>query len=1490
MKEKFYKKNVLLSLTVLFLLVVVAGAAYSYLALNTNKAQGDVVAISGSTDSLMFMTDKEINIHVTKDTLAEGKGDLHDQMKVTARLVPNNTTNEARTTYNGFFVIDNNTFLYTTEDRKPEILLKVTDPNGNEVTHIEGLRYVGNGFDITNRTGGFLIRSDYEIAANNGVGTVQEWQIEVTFVNLDTNQKANAGKDFSGKVYFTQDKINTYRLTKIRMVNTTASYDKVEAETLVVPGTALVQKYYYAIREIGSTEELNYEASESNRFVFKNLKDNTTYKLYVYAIDVHGILSNVYETDVTTDQYEYPVISDVLASDIDLFSFTLTATAQGGTNEVLSYLFSIDDGESYVESSSSVYTFQNLDDTSTYKVKVKVKDTIGKESNVYTKDVETETYINPSVVTANVDASYNSVEVDVTALAGTNEISKYYFRKGMNTNWVEVGGNNYTFTGLSESQNYNFYVKVVDVLGRESEEYEIANISTRAYILPQVLNVSITPDETSLKIDATSKDGDGSVTGYKYSRDGGSNWYSSTSSSYTFNNLTSSTTFQIWVKVVDSNGRESTVYKTEGTTLDAGLCPKGTNLAECVKSQYTSQGSNNLYYHTSTLANSTEDGSYRYSGASSDTSNWVCFGTADKDECLSNQNYLYRIIGVFGNKVKLIRNTSYKTAYWPGKYGSNYTNVWADSTLNTQVLNSEYLNEFETAWNSKISYNDWQVAKLSSDKYSFTPKAFYRYELGSSSKPETYNSKVAMMYVSEYGYAAYPSAWNTGLSHFDQSNTKTNNWMFSGKDEWMLTPTSSLTQVFYIYAAGNVMFASASGTKPLSGAVRPTFYLNSDVQFGTGLGTLADPIMIYDDGYVYPKIDIKYTTSSSSISLAGTVTKGTANLGNLMTSFDGGTTWETTALGSESSYSYTSSKVNLPSNTNYQVWVKVIDANGRESEIVKMSITTDYVMPVVNNVTVSNITGTGFTVTATATPGSGTLKTYYFSTNGGSSYSSVSSTANSASKTFTSLAGGTTFNIKVYVKDSNNKSSDIFTTSATTPYTNPSVTNVQVTNITQTGFTVTATGRAGSSSLRTYYFSTDGGKTYSSVSSSSTSASKTFSGLSAGTSYNIKVYVVDSGGKSSTTYSTGATTLSNVAPSITNVVVSDITSTSFKITATGKAGTGTLQTYYFSVNGGSTYYSVSSTSTTASREFTGLTKNTTYNIKVYVKDSNNLSSSVYSTTGRTGATLADTCRSGSALYSCIENSFVDQGVNDLYHHTSSLAYGTGDNSYRYAGADPNNYICFGTNASVCPDNNLYRIIGVWGTLVKVIKNTSYGDHIWNSFEWTGMSINYWQGNSLMRHLHDVYGETFESVWRNLMIAQYWGQGGITYNSSKTAKQWYDEEMSDMGTAYYSISLMYVSDYLFAASPTYWSSMSNYTGINKAMQANNWIDAGMFEWTMTRNKGDEYGAYNLIPGGGFNTTSVDTNSYPVRPVFYLRSSAYYASGTGTKNDPIRLKVS
>ena len=94
-----------------------------------------------------------------------------------------------------------------------------------------------------------------------------------------------------------------------------------------------------------------------------------------------------------------------------------------------------------------------------------------------------------------------------------------------------------------------------------------------------------------------------------------------------------------------------------------------TLLADYVISQYTgTQGENSLYYHNSSLTNGAGDNSYRYAGASESVNNFVCFGSTT-NPCPTDN--LYRIIGVFEDKVKLIKY-DYATSALLGTNGDYY--------------------------------------------------------------------------------------------------------------------------------------------------------------------------------------------------------------------------------------------------------------------------------------------------------------------------------------------------------------------------------------------------------------------------------------------------------------------------------------------------------------------------------------------------------------------------------------------------------------------------------------------------------------------------------------------------------------------------------------------------------------------------------------------------------------------------------------------------
>ena len=429
------------------------------------------------------------------------------------------------------------------------------------------------------------------------------------------------------------------------------------------------------------------------------------------------------------------------------------------------------------------------------------------------------------------------------------------------------------------------------------------------------------------------------------------------------------------------------------------------------------------------------------------------------------------------------------------------------------------------------------------------------------------------------------------------------------------------------------------------------------------------------------------------------------------------------------------------------------------------------------------------------------------------------------------------------------------------------ISNVEATT-TYNSITVTVTTSGGENPVDKYYFSIDGGNSY----QESSTPSYTFSNLTMNHEYTIQVYAKDTLGYESNEETIEVTTDNYVNPVVNSVTATNVTNDSITVSVSASAGTNAIGTYYYSINNGSYASSSSNTYT-----FSGLSAGTNYSIRVYVKDTNGIDSNVYTINAETDDTVL--------LADYIKSKYTSQGSNGIYYHTSSLANSAADNSYRYAGANPNNYVCFGSDAASCPSANLYRIIGVFGNEVKLIKSTSYGNYVWdsgNSNTWNPYTKTY---PDIRTTLNSTFMGTLSSAWQNKIATHAYKVGGMARDDSATAKEYYNTEVgssSSSTTDSMKIGLMYVSDYGFAASPDYWTTeLNNY----EPSKSSNWL-AGLNEWTISRSSESTVGAFRVRSAGWVNDSSVNS-SYAVRPVFYLTSATTYVSGSGTSSDPIRI---
>ena len=325
--------------------------------------------------------------------------------------------------------------------------------------------------------------------------------------------------------------------------------------------------------------------------------------------------------------------------------------------------------------------------------------------------------------------------------------------------------------------------------------------------------------------------------------------------------------------------------------------------------------------------------------------------------------------------------------------------------------------------------------------------------------------------------------------------------------------------------------------------------------------------------------------------------------------------------------------------------------------------------------------------------------------------------------------------------------------------------------------------------------------------------------------------------------------------------------------------------------------------------------------------------------------ISDVAKNGDNLVTAIQNLSTKSkpSYTGLYHHDASLTNGAGDNSYRFAGADPNNYVCFGSDEATCPTENLYRIIGVIDGKVKLIhaygatttmlgtdggyaktyqaafgRLSSYykgnGDLTKiGTYKWNKTGDNTWSTSATnttnLNTNYLTYLDGKNAKWKTMIADTTWYVGGMTSTNGykSNAKTAYDYEVGankDATTTVTSkIGLMYLSEYYYGATPDYWmlpgtdpngylnEGQTAWNGEDYSKAYNdNWMNTGLNEWTLSRISGGSGSAFAVTADGVLEDVVVGhSKGLAVRPSFSLSSSIKFTSGEGTAENPIRVNL-
>jgi len=204
-------------ISIIALALTLVAATYAYFVAQTGEgAQTDIKINANTVDTFTFEVGSALNLSLNQENFASGKGNQTGTTFAKAMLSANNKTNTATEHYYLYLNISNNTFTYSIDNNTPEILLSIKDGSNNEITSVSGLTYKTvtdgkgasiKGFDITTKKGLVTILNNREITTTSS--KTEQWNVTVTFVNYNSNQAGNAGKNFTAKLMIQKEKILT---------------------------------------------------------------------------------------------------------------------------------------------------------------------------------------------------------------------------------------------------------------------------------------------------------------------------------------------------------------------------------------------------------------------------------------------------------------------------------------------------------------------------------------------------------------------------------------------------------------------------------------------------------------------------------------------------------------------------------------------------------------------------------------------------------------------------------------------------------------------------------------------------------------------------------------------------------------------------------------------------------------------------------------------------------------------------------------------------------------------------------------------------------------------------------------------------------------------------------------------------------------------------------------------------------------------------------
>jgi len=390
------------------------------------------------------------------------------------------------------------------------------------------------------------------------------------------------------------------------------------------------------------------------------------------------------------------------------------------------------------------------------------------------------------------------------------------------------------------------------------------------------------------------------------------------SSNYTLTEGSTIVTFkEAYLQSLSVGDHTFKIISTDGIASGKITIKKTVTVAQMITNLYnnsdkTAVTNNSITYNYATSVNLMNDrkgsmstnidsGNIRYYGAN--PNNYIYFNCSDYNNQSSSTCELWRIIGVFDGKVKLMRNDSIGTMEYdndkedtylvglsnndniqktndllyiidteskrmtsiknvPGKVDTDDsgTNDYSVSSLQ-KILNNYYYNSKNYSGNSSYTFtnigikNDVTRNIISSNNYylggiqyglNYYANEIYQSERSSEvydGNATTWTGKIAIPYPSDYGYAVDLNKCSESLVLYNDTACISNSWISSmfTSDTWLLNPRADTSNQSSSISSNKVLPTVGVDSKY---AVFPTLYLNSELSIKSGTGSSSDPYQL----------------------------------------------------------------------------------------------------------------------------------------------------------------------------------------------------------------------------------------------------------------------------------------------------------------------------------------------------------------------------------------------------------------------------------------------------------------------------------------------------------------------------------------------------------------------------------------------------------------------------------------------------------------------